>query len=213
MKKFLLVGAAMVLVFALATSAWAAPHYDNFWGVLSYDNQMIAGGGTGWNGGEWIQYPYAPNVPWWNQWFYDDPPDPNRWKHISYDITLSPGGVDPVLLYVALNWSNLDFGPTGPDGPPPLADEEEFIERALIYGSLMHVGPIHLVGGFDIWEYNPEWVSIDVAYMNPEGYDGYGALNISGSITHECIPEPSSLVLWGVFGALGLLASVWRRRS
>ena len=139
MKKFLVCGTAVVLVFALATSVWAQPKQDDFWIELDPDNTLRGGGGSGWNGGEWIFYPDAPEGDWWNQWFYDDPPDPTRWKEITYDIDITGQG----FITVAINWSTLLFPETGTGGPPPLPYlfdptgggwiEDDYIFREVIF--------------------------------------------------------------------------------
>ena len=214
MKKFLLGGTTLVLVFALATSAWAEPTTDYFWADLG-PNNSVAGGGSGWNAngnpsggeGEWIYYPEAPGSPWWNQWFYDDPPDPNRWKEISYYITLVPRGPEPAFVEVALNWSTVDFPASGPDGAPPMPDQENFIEREVIFPGSNIVGHTPIVGNFSIPDFNPEWVSIDVRY----DLTGEMPVSVFGVIVHECVPEPSTFV--GLIGLIMMAGLVFLRRG
>jgi hypothetical protein len=206
--KFALGCTAVVLILVLATSAWAEPKTDSFWIELTADNMVAGGGGSGWHetagSGQWIYYD---DTGWWNQWFYDDPPDPTRHKVISYDIILQPMQ-DGSMVSVALNWSNMLFPQTGPIGPPPYPDQEECIERQVIFsGEISDVQPV--TGGFVIPDYNPEWVSIDIQYYN-QGMNE-PMLYASGTITHECVPEPSTVVLLGI-GAIGLLVYGWRRR-
>jgi hypothetical protein len=209
MKTKLALGCtAVVLILVLATSAWAEPKTDNFWVEMTADNMVSAGGGSGWHPvGSTEQWFYYSTTDWWNEWFYDDPPDPTRYKVISYDIGMNPGGPGG-MVDIALNWSNMLFPASGSDGPPPLGDQEQFIERAVIFSGVPD-GTISVVGTYIIPGFNPEWVSIDIRYHNQGTSEPM--LNVTGSITHECIPEPSTMVLLGI-GAVSLLAYGWRRR-
>jgi hypothetical protein len=212
---------SMTVLLLAGATVWAQPTHDTFWVTLEGDNQSYGGGGSGWNAiggeGEWIYYSQSD---WWSQWFYNDPPDPDRWKEISYDIFLEPwtGGTEGVdlLVEVALNWSTIDFPQSGPNGSPPLTGEEQFIERWEIYqGSTAE--PQNIIGDYVIPDYNPEWVSIDVrvyAWGEIEmpgpggGEPGFEwmpmQVNMTGDIWHECVPEPATLGLL-LIGGLALL--------
>jgi hypothetical protein len=190
---------------------WADPKVENFTITLDYDNQFLGGGGSGWNSGDFIYYP---NTYWWNQWFYDDPPDPDRWKKITYDIDIDVPDTPPPLdldVFVVINWSTMDFLETGPDGSPPIppltpAEESLYIVRQGVGSHYFGATSGHrdLIGEITIPDYNPEWVSIDVRVGG-----SFGQATVSGTITHECIPEPATLGLLG----LGALALMRRRRG
>jgi hypothetical protein len=194
------------LIFALASSASAQPKTDTFNGIISMDGS-VQGGGTGWDGGRWVEYP---NTGWWNQWFYDDPPDFNRWKEIYYDIQLMKELPDAVDVEVAINWSSMLYPESGPGGPPPVPpltplEEQDFIVREIIFsGPVTEMGET-LEGDLLIPDYNPEWVSIDVRLLSMDPPD---QVWISGTIIHECIPEPMTL---GVL-SLGALLAIRRKR-
>jgi hypothetical protein len=194
----------VLAVTALAVPASAEPKVDVGIIVLSPDNQYLDGNGSGWGEGEWIYYDQAD---WWNQWFYDDPPDPRRWKEISYEIRITPwswpGPAEHVEI--AINWSALEFPSTGPDGPPPMPDQEPVIRREVIFS-----GPVDRMtrvdGSFQVREYNPEWVSIDA---RTEPISGVNNIVVEGYISHECVPEPAAMALLAVGG----LALRKRRRG
>ena len=191
----------LAIVAALVASASAAATMDEFRVNISGENVLNSGEGTGWNN----QFVHYPNTDWWNMWFYDDPPDPARWKRITYDITIQselPVG----LTEVAINWSTMGY-PANPGQPPipPMTPEEE---QAQIFRELIFSGPpvygTQLVGEIIIPDYNPEWVSIDIrSYGQDLGMYAFG------TITHECLPEPATLAML----ALGGLAILRRRHK
>jgi len=191
--RYVLVGA--VCVFVLAGSAMAEAKTDSFYATVDEAGSLTSGGGTGYDGGEWYYYP---NTGWYNEWFYDDPPDPLRWKEIDLGFCLDPG-LGGGLATIAINWSTLDFPESGPAGPPPvppLSPEEEglYIGRLVVYdGSFTE--QVNFCDSFAIMSYNPEWVSIDIMGSN---------FDISGTICHECVPEPVTLVIM-LLGVVGVL--------
>ena len=198
----------MLVVGVLSTTVSAVPTHDTFNGLFWEDNTMVYGGGSGWNGGQWVYYPQSE---WWNQWFYDDPPDDTRWKEIDYVINVSPDVQESgTNLTIAINWSTLAYPEMGPGGPPPIPPlgplENIFIHREIIYDGPADGPPENpwfnepLTGHISIPDYNPEWVSIDVqAFLGVNG-----GVMIEGDIWHECLPEPGTLSLLAL-GALGLL--------
>lgn len=218
MRRALVFGTVLVLVLGgLTASAWAQPSNDNFWIKLDPRLTEPTGGGTGWedpaSGQQWFYYP---DTNWWNQWFYDGRPDPERWKYIDYVVQIESSPIDPnqtdptaEWVMVALNWSNMQFPETGPNGPPPMPCDEGAIERAIIFeGFVLTWDQVTLQDRFVIPDYNPEWVSIDVMtdFMFSEN-----VIEISGGLVHECVPEPSTVALV-LMGALGLAAYAWRKR-
>lgn len=121
---------------------------------------------------------YYENTGWWNTWFYDDPLDPNKKKiiHISFDLAApSPD------FQLAVNWST-DQWPTdsGPPLPPLTVEEEEmYIGRHILEPETGIWETGHYEFDYEVHEYNPEWVSIDVR----------GAVFVieNGVIEHLCV--------------------------
>ena len=208
MRGTLMTACVLALVLAAGT-AIAEPKVDDFFVQVGEDGHVIAGGGSGGSGyadGTWYEYP---NTQWWNEWFYDDPPDPDRWKEISLMFTINP--LDPSqgsYAEVTYNWSTLAYPESGPGGAPPLPpldplEEEDWIVRAepYIYAWDVPVGGEDITDGIIIPDYNPEWISIDIR--------GYNFEIIGGTLWHECVPEPATLSLL----ALGGFALLRRRKS
>jgi hypothetical protein len=182
-----------------------------FYIALTSDNEFVSGLGTGWNNGEWVYYP---NTEWYNQWFYDHPPRPFPWyKEIYYSIDAGTG-VYPAGVDIVINWSSLAFPESGPAGPPPIpplteTQEAEYIVRDhVVYSGEVGSEIQHFEGPIVIPDYNPEWVSIDVRAWPINGED---IVNVSGTIWHRCVPEPSTLMLLAS-AAVVLLLFVRRRR-
>jgi hypothetical protein len=223
MKQLTVCGTVLVLLFGgLVASASAQPAGEGwiesfFDVVLTWDNDFLVGGGSGWapdgnptgEEGEWVYYE---NTEWWNEWFYDHPLDPNRWKEIEYAIDVETQDGFPSNVDIVVNWSSLTYPESGPAGPPPippltLQEEEDFIVRTHeVYsgevGSLQHFEDTIIIPDF-----NPEWVSIDVR-VNEGSNDN---VIVSGVIWHRCVPEPSAILLLAT-AAVGLLLFAQRRR-
>jgi hypothetical protein len=199
MKRVML---ALAVAFGLSAAATAQPIEDQFFVSLDPSGNLLGGGGSGFNNGAWYYYP---DTGWYNQWFYDHPFDPDRWKtiHIEFDAApLNPGDPD-LFLELAVNWSTpewsgLGFGDSLPPVPgAPGFDEPLHIERFTLLETSFFFEPYpeHFEFDYVIPDYNPEWVSIDVYGWNVE--------IINGIIIHDCIPAPGALALLGVAGMLG----------
>lgn len=132
--------------------------------------------GTDVNG--WFFYPDV-EPPFWNIWFYDHPFDPERIKtaHIEFDLFAT--GPDPYLVFV-VNYTTDLFPPGNPEPPLP-GSPPEWTGRDTLMIFQGEEG--HFIFDWELLDYNPEWVSIDVFgwnYIIPEG---------SGFIEHRCRPS------------------------
>ena len=229
MKKLIFVLTLCLFVAFLSRPAVADIHesFDEFWvtvrgdvenwNEVDHDNS----GGSGYTtspDGPWFLYEAEPGhiqtdpwgnqnpVPGWaNQWYYDAPYDPTKWKEIDIAFTYareSPG-IDG-SLEIVINYSMPEWSPN-PNGPPLPGQEDsigwvEDIARLAV----MNDNPINTSLSIDLRDYginyNPEWISIDVV--------GYGFLVSSpenpGSFVHRCVPEPGTISLLGL-GVLALL--------
>ncbi|MEK7775683.1 MAG: dockerin type I repeat-containing protein [Candidatus Zixiibacteriota bacterium] len=179
------------------------PIQNTFQVQIDPNGQFAGGGGSDAYGQGWYTYPSQ----WINVWFYDHPYDDQRYKkiHIEFDLAPFLPGI-PSQIEVAVNWSTAAWSLTGnpPADPrrPPLPGEDEalYISRTTLFAGTDPSG--HWVYDFEIPDYNPEWVSIDVR--------GFNFSIPGGVITHECLPKnpPPSLDLafvitntGGAFGA------------
>ena len=212
MKSLKIISAVAVLIVAFAVApALGVPHYDDFWLLMGPANDPVDGGGTGWMppGGaqQWFEYPQDTGGSWWNQWFYNDPYDPTRWKIIT--LTFEATQLDttkPAYGEVTINWSTPPWSPN-PDAPP-MTDEDPS-GSGVVYIGRMVPQTFSIEGGgtycFELTDYklpipyNPEWVSIDI-----RGYN----FTIVGDLTHECVPAPGAILL----GSLGVGIVGWLRR-
>ena len=149
---------------------------DDFWAEVGMYGYFENGGGSGFNDGQWYEYP---NYNWWNIWFYDHPYDSDRTKALNISFTLQPNQ-DVGNATIVINWATGAWSEQGVPGRPPLpedvpdqATEDLYIVRSLPVFSGQVTEPIYIDQYFyEILEYNPEWISIDVQGYNFAIYDG-----------------------------------------
>src|SRR5512141_2113323 len=98
---------------------------DTFFATVDSQGNVVQGGGSGFQGGQWFHYPASG---WWNQWFYNGPMDPAGKKSINISVRIRPlvAGV-PSRVELAINWSSKQWSAGGPtDAPPINASDEQF---------------------------------------------------------------------------------------
>lgn len=184
------------------------PKVDHFWIAMETTilPEMSGGATQVVEPGEdllWRLYTTPAGVLWYNVWFYDDPLDTSRMKRVRmgfYVRTLNPEL--PGNLYYVVNWSTPDWDPAVPGYPMP--GMEQFIARSETNGPV-NIPPLVPPPGiwvelmYEINDYNPEWVSVDIFGQNivismqpiappPESplyywWDG----GPGGTIVHECL--------------------------
>jgi hypothetical protein len=232
--RYLIVFASLFIVLAfLVAPAAAQPKTGYFWAEIYGDNQHwntgFEGGGTGYNpSAPWFEYTSEtaqidkwgipnPQPAWHNQWYYDDPLDLTRWKEVTltFDYELmnsnANGGGIIAINYSTDNWTDTTA--------PPMSNTDgsgnELIGRIILENQFwVNAGDntVHnFTQTFDLpdygVDYNPVWISIDIA--------GYNVLLSSqenpGSIVHECVPEPSTFILLLMSGGVLLAVRFLRR--
>jgi len=171
---------------------------DNLFLDMGQDGAPVAWQGSGFNDGEWYYYE---NFNWWNVWFYDHPVDDTRRKVIDGMLMIQPRMPDlPSYVEIVFNWSTPEWPGYPEVNRPPLpgdvtdpAYEQSVIQRSeplIIYeDNIFEDIPIPIP--FEILEYNPEWLSIDLR--------GYNFILV-GDIQHVCFKEgdcPETGLDWG----------------
>ena len=191
MRRILLIISLLLAVF-LVPDTEAEPIEDTFYVTLDSYGYFVCGGGSGFNGGYWYVYPSG----WKNEWFYDHPFDPERGKiiHIEFDIVASDPSINSNIC-LAVNWSTpewsgLGYGDTTPPTPDLVGpDEGLYIIREIMLSACPVPSEVtHYAFDYVVWDYNPEWVSIDV--------DGENFEIVNGIITHDCVVDTQT-ESWG----------------
>ncbi|MBN1508582.1 MAG: LamG domain-containing protein [Sedimentisphaerales bacterium] len=186
---------SMVIVVALALCVGlgtAGAVEDQFSADLGYSGEIVRGSGTGYNHGSWYYYP---NSDWLAQWFYNDRPNADLKKVITVDLTVDVlNQAANGTLEVAVNWTSLDW--PGTQGEPPLparvtspTDETRYILRQTIIQRTDVRGAQSVSVNFEIEDFCPQWVSIDIRGQN---------VSIEGRIQHECVDKDSFLPPTGI---------------
>ncbi len=182
----------------------ADPQTNMFWIGLDQTSSLLpelSGGvgfyGDGISGTGWFPY----NQETWdfyNIWFYDHPLDYNRAKnvHIEFDVSVFDPDIPTSWLTFVVNYATDVWTLQQPPGDsipplPPLSMEDEllYIGRDTLYDGPVSVDE-HFIFDWDMMDYNPEWISIDVA--------GSNFVIENGTIIHDCVgPLDLSLVVTG----------------
>ncbi len=212
-NKTLLLGAICIGLLLSPSVAQPSVVHDTFFVTLNPDNTVDqpSSGGSGFDGGTFFVYSDPAGGPnWWNQWFFNSPEILGS-KTIEWQIGFEgvPDTEPPTVVEVAINYSSRDW--LDPSTPPMPGDDPFIIRESIFIGS---PGPGQVINNFGnpllIRDFNPIWVSIDLRLLESSGFD---AVLVGGEIWHEHhpIPEPTSLIVWSLLGAIGIAVG-WRRK-
>ena len=123
-SKFSLAVAVAAMLLCAVGAAWAEPTLDWFYGEFDAGGGLVFWDGSGYNEGMWYYYE---NFDWWNQWFYDDPLDLQRWKAIDVFVVVGPYEPGPYGVEIVVNWSTDGWeDEEGPPLPGLFADNPDF---------------------------------------------------------------------------------------
>ncbi len=190
MRKYaILLTCLLLALFAFLVMADSITDY--FWVTVS-TGVVLEGGGSGFNDGEWYDYPSL----WINQWYYDHPYDPTRGKIIQVEFdyvtwdTTCVSDITVAINWSTPEWSELAHGDTLPPLPDEVGEDEElYIERHIVLDECAKFTEVqHFEFYYEITDYNPEWVSIDVRGCNFE--------ITNGVLEHECAVDNEE-TSWG----------------
>jgi hypothetical protein len=167
------------MVSILAAAAANAAE-DSFYVAIGSDGKLLDGGGSGYERGTWYLYPSG----WYNQWFDNAPFDPDRKKVIELRLVVEAAEPKlPSTVRVALNWSTPEWSALGRKRPPLPGESETLYIRRYVVLQANYIPPNGwpITTTYEIPDYNPEWVSIDVQGQNFVIADGW--------IKHECVAK------------------------
>ncbi len=170
---------AVALITLLAGWGPALAVEDQFTLDLGSSGELLRGTGTGFGQGTWYEYPRTGQLV---QWFYNGNMDPDGKKVVEVDLTVRL--LDPQAggtVEVSLNWTK-ETWPNG-QGIPPLPDDKnpgaelQYISQTLLFPQTDVRTSKFMNTSFEIQEFCPEWVSIDIRGQN---------VSIEGKVRHEC---------------------------
>ena len=184
-------GLSWILLLLAAWTLWgisAEASQDELYVAVGPRNEFLAGGGSGYDDGQWYYYPASG---WWSQWFAAEAFDPGRKRVIEVRLSVQPLDTSlPCRVKIAYNWSTSHWSSTGTDRPALPADGAEwlYIKRHEFFEGYLPgtVEPIVVQNRYEISDCNPQWVSIDVR--------GENFVIVDASVKHE----PAAKGLGGV---------------
>jgi hypothetical protein len=179
--------AAMLVLTLCVGLSTATATEDRFAVDLGPNGEIVTGSGTGYSHGNWYYYP---NTDWLVQWFFDDKPDRDLKKVITVDLSVDVlNSTANGTLEVAVNYTSLDWLATQTEPPLParvtnLTDERRYILRQTITPRSDVRGAMAISTSFEISDFCPQWVSIDIRGEN---------ISVEGRIQHACASKGTTV--------------------
>ena len=177
----------LLAAFALAGIPAKASE-DSFVVAVGARNELLSGAGSGYNAGQWYSYPTG----WHSQWFNNSPYDAGRKMATQLRLSVEPlDSALPSRVIITYGWSTPEWSALGRATPPlPGASPEgTYIQRHVAFQGYLPAGakPIRVEDNYEIRQYNPQWLSVDVQGENFVITDGW--------IKHESMPRTAGDVM------------------
>jgi hypothetical protein len=115
---------------------------------------------------------------------------------------------NPASTNSLISLSVPDILPTDNRGVIQLVDSTPLTK---VWGLAVDDGKLYGVSGANTLIYEFVHPTIDATVANPHDFGGKGLGHANGAT--ETIPEPATLVVWGLLGAVAVGAGWWRRRK
>ncbi|UCG58451.1 MAG: hypothetical protein JSU70_02880, partial [Phycisphaerales bacterium] len=163
-----------VIAALILTSVPLEAAEDSFCAAIGSVNELLDGSGSGYEGGRWR---LSSDAGWWNQWFVSAPFDPGRKRVMELRLLAQPLQPElPCRLRIAYRWSTHQWWSVGKDRPPLPEDGGEWLyvkKHEFFEARLAAVDkPIRIEHHYEIQDYNPEWVSVELQGENVAITDG-----------------------------------------
>ncbi len=168
------------LIFEIDPSAFPGSFYRI---VLDQNGDYVTGQGDGYGGGTWYYYPASG---WWRQWFYNEPYDPDREGYLYYRVFITANDYSRSVSFdVRFNWATPEWSKLGynrpplPGDAPTESDESKYMDGeelqaldSVFLGNPSSPGSVEPQKSCTIYQYNPDWVSIDIRGRNVDIHRG-----------------------------------------
>ena len=177
----------LLAAFALAGVSAQAKE-DEFVVAVGARNELLSGAGSGYNGGQWYFYGSG----WHSQWFDNGASDAGRKTVIALYLSVEPlDQTLPCRIIITYGWSTPQWSALGRDTPPlpGAAPEGTYIQRHVAFQGYLPAGAkaIPVADTYEIRQYNPQWLSVDV--------QGQNFVITDGRIKHEGMTRTAGDIL------------------
>jgi hypothetical protein len=164
---------------------------DEFVVAVGARNELLSPdqvGGSGYNGGQWHFYGSG----WHSQWFDNGASDAGRKTVIALYLSVEPlDQTLPCRIIITYGWSTPQWSALGSATPPlpGAAPEGTYIQRHVAFQGYLPAGAkaIPVADTYEIRQYNPQWLSVDV--------QGENFVITDGRIKHESMPRTAGDIM------------------